>query len=59
MNQKFLSRHGIIKIQWMFFLSPYTSPNEVLATVKRDVGEQFDQQLKHLITEFADVAEGP
>ena len=28
---------------------------EKLATVKSDFGEQFDQQLKHLITEFADV----
>ena len=34
---------------------------EELATVNRnrDFGEQFDQQLKHIITEFADVAEEP
>jgi hypothetical protein len=30
-----------------------------LATVKSDFGEQFDQHLKHLITEFADVTEEP
>jgi hypothetical protein len=28
---------------------------EELATVKSDFGEQFDQRLKNLITEFADV----
>jgi hypothetical protein len=32
---------------------------EELATVKSDFGEQFDQQLKHFITEFADVTEEP
>jgi len=32
---------------------------EELATVKSDFEEQFDQQLKHLITEFADVTEEP
>jgi hypothetical protein len=32
---------------------------EELATVKSDFGEQFDQQLKHLITEFADITEEP
>jgi hypothetical protein len=32
---------------------------EELATVKSDFGERFDQQLKHLITEFADVTEEP
>jgi hypothetical protein len=32
---------------------------EELATVKSDFGEQFDRQLKHLITEFADVTEEP
>jgi hypothetical protein len=32
---------------------------EELATVKSDFGEQFDQQLKNLITEFADVMEEP
>ncbi len=32
---------------------------EELATVKRDFGEQFDQQLKHLITEFVDCTEEP
>jgi hypothetical protein len=32
---------------------------EELATFKSDFGEQFDQQLKHLITEFADVTEEP
>jgi hypothetical protein len=32
---------------------------EDLATVKSDFGEQYDQQLKHLITEFADVTEEP
>jgi hypothetical protein len=32
---------------------------EELATVKSDFGEQFDQQLKHRITEFADVTEEP
>jgi hypothetical protein len=30
---------------------------EDLASVKSDFGDQFDQQLKHLITEFADVTE--
>ena len=32
---------------------------EELATVKSDFGEQFDQQLKHPITEFADATEEP
>ncbi len=32
---------------------------EDLATVQSDFGEQFDQQLKQLITEFADVTEEP
>ena len=32
---------------------------EELATVKSYFGEQFDQQLKHLITEFVDVTEEP
>ena len=32
---------------------------EDLASVKSDFGEQFDQQLKQLITEFADVTEEP
>ena len=32
---------------------------EELANVKSDLGEQFDQQLKHLITEFAYVTEKP
>ncbi len=32
---------------------------EELAVVKSDFGEKFDQQLKHLITEFADVTEEP
>ena len=32
---------------------------ENLASVKIDFGEQFDQQLEHLITEFADVTEEP
>jgi hypothetical protein len=32
---------------------------EHLASVKNDFGEQFDQQLKQLITEFADVTEEP
>ena len=32
---------------------------EVLATVKNNFEEQFDQQLKHRITEFADVTEEP
>jgi hypothetical protein len=32
---------------------------EDLATVKSDFGEQFDQQLKQLITEFADITEEP
>jgi hypothetical protein len=32
---------------------------EELATIKSDFGEQFDQQLKDLITEFVDVKEGP
>ena len=32
---------------------------EELAIVKSDFGEQFDQQLKHLITEFADVTVEP
>ena len=30
---------------------------EELATVKSDFGEQFGQQLNHLITEFADITE--
>jgi len=32
---------------------------EEIATVKSDFGEQFDQQLKHLITEIVDVTEEP
>jgi hypothetical protein len=32
---------------------------EELVTIKSDFGEQFGQQLKHPITEFADVAEEP
>ncbi len=32
---------------------------EELLTVKSDFGEQFDQQLKHLITAFADITEEP
>ena len=32
---------------------------EELATIKSDSGEHFDQQLKHLITEFPDVTEEP
>ncbi len=32
---------------------------EELTNVKSDFGEQFDQQLKHLIIEFADVTEEP
>jgi hypothetical protein len=32
---------------------------EELAIVKSEFGEQFDQQLKHLVTELADVTEGP
>ena len=32
---------------------------EGLASVKYDFEEQFDQQLKHLIAEFADVTEEP
>jgi len=33
--------------------------DEELATVINDYGEQFDQQLKHLITEFTDVTKEP
>ncbi len=32
---------------------------EELATVKNDFGEQFDQQLRHIITEFPDITEEP
>ena len=32
---------------------------EDLASVKRYLGEQFDKQLKQLITEFADITEEP
>ncbi len=32
---------------------------EELATLKSDFGEKFDQQLKHLIAEFADITEEP
>ena len=32
---------------------------EDLASVKSDFGEHFDQQLKQLITEFADITEEP
>ncbi len=32
---------------------------EEIETVKRDFGEYFDQQRKHLITEFADITEEP
>jgi hypothetical protein len=32
---------------------------EELATVKSDFGDQFDHQLKHIITELADVTEKP
>ena len=33
--------------------------DEELATVKTVLRERFDQQLKHLITEFADVTNEP
>jgi hypothetical protein len=39
----------------VFLISLYFA--EELATVKSDFGEQFDQQLKQLIAEFADVTE--
>jgi hypothetical protein len=42
----------------MFFLISLHFAEE-LATVKRDFGEQLDQQLKHIITEFADVTKEP
>ena len=42
----------------MFFLISLHFAEE-LATAKSDFEEQFDQQLKHLITEFADVTEEP
>jgi hypothetical protein len=32
---------------------------EELATIKSDFGERFDQQLKQLFTEFADITEEP
>ncbi len=32
---------------------------EDLESIKSDFGEQFDKQLKQLITEFADVTEEP
>ena len=32
---------------------------EELATVKSYFGEHFDQQLKHIITEFTDITEEP
>jgi hypothetical protein len=38
-----------------FLISLYFA--EELATVKSDFREQFDQQLRHLITEFADITE--
>ena len=40
----------------MFFLISLHFAEE-LAAVKNDFEEQLDQQLKHLITEFADVTE--
>jgi hypothetical protein len=40
-----------------FFNSLHFAEN--LATVQIDFGEQFDQQLKYLITEFADITEEP
>jgi len=41
----------------VFLISLYFA--EQLVNVKSDFGEQFDQQLKPLITEFADVTEEP
>jgi hypothetical protein len=41
----------------VFLISLYFA--EKLATVKSDFGEQSNQQLKHLITEFADLTEEP
>jgi hypothetical protein len=41
----------------VFLISLYFA--EELATVKNDFGEQFDQHLKHLITEIPDVTEEP
>ena len=41
----------------VFLISLYFAKD--LATVKRDFGEQFNKQLKQLITEFADVTEDP
>ncbi len=41
----------------MSFLSLHFA--EDLASVKSDFGDQFDQQLKQLITEFADVTKEP
>jgi hypothetical protein len=41
----------------IFLISLYFAGN--LASVKRYFGEKFDQQLKQLITEFADVTEEP
>jgi hypothetical protein len=42
----------------MSFLYLFTFAED-LASVKRDFGDQFDQQLKQLITEFTDVTEEP
>ena len=41
----------------MFFISLHFAVD--LASVKSDFGEQFDQQLKQPITEFADVTKEP
>ncbi len=41
----------------VFLISLHFS--EELATVESDFGEQFDQQLGHLITEFTDITEEP
>ena len=48
-NKKYPSDVFMISLQF----------KEDLDTLKSDLGEEFDKQLKELITEFADVTEEP
>ena len=58
MNQIIVKKARNKKDPVDFFLISLHFAKE-LATIKNDFGEQFDQQLKHLGTEFADVTEEP
>ncbi len=50
--------YGTLYVGFYVFLISLLFVKE-LATVKSNFGEQFNQQLKHLITEFADITEEP